>query len=50
MVILYEMVLEKDGNSFGIEIIPLILSSLPCSPVMLFKAEKVKVWTILSMK
>lgn len=50
MVILYKMVLEKDGNSFGIKMVPSILISLPCSPVVLIKAEKVKVWSILSMK
>ncbi len=42
------MVLGKDGNSFGIKMVPSILISLPCNPVMLIKAEKV--WTILSMQ
>lgn len=46
----FGMVLEKDGNSFGIKMVPSILISLPCSPVMLIKAEKVKIWTILSVQ
>lgn len=37
-------------ESFGIKMVPSILISLPYSPAVLIKAEKVAVWTILGMQ
>lgn len=37
-------------ESFGIKMVLSILNSLPSSPAVLIKAEKVEVWTILSVQ